>query len=175
MLDVAKAQGPTDDILMLLNESESIFVAQVPRRSSKKSLRNKIDALFYSPIASEILSRLHDCFLLFAWVPAPLLMPCWFCAEASAKYRTIAEINLLCPGWKYAHQLTNVDWRSPSVLPVDVDLQYAFVSIHWAALRRLCQIDQLEKIFTDPNKQKGLFKSAQEYAKGKVDEFVRAR
>jgi hypothetical protein len=175
MLNAAKADGPTDDLLMLLNESELLFIAEVPTRGSKDSRANAPIGFLYSRVASEIVSRLHDCFLLFGWVPAPLFTPCWFCAEASAKWSTITRVELSDRGWKHIDQFANLDWRSPNVRPIAVDIPYFSVGGHWTKLSRLCQIDHLEEIFTNPNKQRGLIHSAQEYSIIKAEEFLRAR
>ena len=173
LLDVAKIEKPTDDLLMLLNESELVFIAGVPARRHKGSQDNIVFPFFYSLVASEILNRLHKCFLLFGWVPAPLFMACWFSGRASAKYATITETKLLNPRWKYLDQFTNLDWRSPTVEPVDIAYQYFMVHGYWAKLSRVCHVDHLVKIFTDPNKEKELIKSANEYVEGKAADIVR--
>ena len=64
---MVKTQKPTDDLLMLLNESELVFIAEVPARRYKGSRDNIMFPLLYSWVANEILSRLHKCFLLFNW------------------------------------------------------------------------------------------------------------
>jgi hypothetical protein len=102
-------------------------------------------------------------------------MPCWFCAQASAKCTKIVQVDLLDTHWKYIDQFTNIDWRSANVEAVDVGLQYFGVTTYWAKLSRLCQIDQLVKIFTEPNKAKGFNKSAQEYSMVKAEELLRAK
>ena len=174
MLNAAKAHGPTNDVLMLLGESEWYFLAQVPGEWEVPET-NPIEASRYCPIATEILNRLHDCLLLFAEVPPPLFEPCWFSAETSARYRRITVIDVLHPGWIYNHQPTNIDWRSPDVEPVDVDLRPLLASGYWGDLRCLCQIDQLQVICIEQEKRNGLAKSAGKYARRELAKFAKLR
>jgi len=178
MLNLAKARDASDDVRMLVNESELVFVHQVPAEWQVSKITPS-RAWLYSPIASEILSRLHDCFLLFTWVPVPLLDPCWFCAETSAEYGAITLIELLHPHWEYVHQFTNVDWRSPDAPPVDVDLgrfsddKHCRVPYWGEVLRYSCGIDKVESLGYEPNKLTRLFKSTGEYAKRKLHDFAK--
>lgn len=174
LLDTVKTEKPTDDLLMLLNESELVFIAEVPARRHKGSQDSIMFPLLYSWIATKILDRLHDCFLLFDWVPSSIFSP-WFSGKASANYTKITDLNFLNPSWEYVHEFTCIDWRSPIVEPVDIGPAYFQTHMHWTNLSRLCHVEQLEKIFRDPNKEKGIIESAQEYAKGRVEEFIRTR
>jgi hypothetical protein len=88
-------------------------------------------------------------------------------------------MGLLHPRWEYVHQPGNIDWRSPDVPPVDVDLQhfsddrYQRIPYWVNSLRSLSGIDIVESLGYEPKTQARFFQSRREHAKRKLDEFAK--
>ncbi len=181
MLNMAEQRQSTDDVRMLVLESELVYLATIPDQWHVRSV-DPTEALNYCPVASEMLNRLHDCLLLFAPVPTPVGEPPWFSAEVQEAYddpwkiEKINVVDLLHPRWTYTHQPSNIDWRSSDVEPVDIDIKHFsddWCRIpYWFNLRPLSAIDDLFWN-VDPSKTGGIFKSADEYAKKRLDEFAK--
>jgi hypothetical protein len=174
LLNIAKEQKCSDDCLLLLSESELVFCAQIPTRKTKADSSTLVAAV-YSTIAEEILKRIFRCLLLFEWVPEPLLIHCWFYAAGVADDINTSTLKMIDPKWEYIDLLTNIDWRSGNVEPEDITLELTLLLKYWDKLSEFCQIDLLKSIFTDKKKEKGIFTSANQYVKQKVEELMKAK
>jgi len=174
LLDTAKEQKCSDDCLQLLLESELVFCAQLPACDTKVD-GPPIEAIFYTTIVEEILKRMFRCLLLFQWVPAPLLIHCQFIAAGSADDIDINTLKIFDPNWKYINLFENIDWRSGEVEPEDITLGLTLLQKYWNKLSDFCQIDLLKSILTNKEKEKGIFASANQYVKQKVEELMKAK
>jgi len=176
LLNTAKEHKPkcSDDCLLLQLESESLFCAQIPTRDNKTD-GSAFGAIVYTTIAQEILRRIFRCLLLFDWVPAPLLTYCWFLAAGSADNMHMNTLKILTPNWEYINIFENIDWRSGVVEPKDITLGLIGLQKYWSNVSVFCQIEQLKAIFTDKEKGKGIFASANQYVERKVEELMRAK
>ena len=87
----------------------------------------------------------------------------------------INTLKILGPNWECFDQLTNIDWQSGDVKLVDITLGFVGLQEYWNKLSIICQIDQLKAIFTDKKKEKGIFASANEHVKQKVEELMKAK
>lgn len=121
LLDIAKEKKCSDDCLRLLLESELIFCAQIPSRSTKAD-GSLLEAFIYRPIAEEILKRIFRCMLLFQWVPAPLFLYCWFHISGTPDDMGLDTPKMLDAEWEYIDQFTNIDWRSGQNEAEDITL-----------------------------------------------------
>lgn len=175
-LNIAKEQQCTDDCLLLLTESDSVFYAQIPARNTKSD-NFLITTVIYAMIAEEILKRIFRCLLLFQWVPAPLFHHCWFWAGGSADDINNSSLKIMNPTWQHIDLFTNINWRSGNVELIDISLGLIGLQSYWNKLSEVCQIDELKAIFTDIEKEKGIFASANEseYLKHKIEELMRAK
>jgi len=171
---IAREKKCSDDCLQLLLESELAFFAQIPTISTKVKEVSLI-GLFYSMIADEILKRVFRCLLMFQWVPAPLLIYCWFHAAGSADNIKIETLKTLNPQWECIDRFTNIDWRSGEVESIDITLGFMFLKKYWNNISELCQIEFLRNISTDKKKQKGIVASANKYVERKVEECLQAK
>ena len=174
LLNVANEQKWSDDRLILLTESDSVFCAQIPARKTKAD-NSIIAAFIYAMIAEEILKRIFRCLLLFQWVPAPLFHHCWFWVTGSADDINNSSLKIINPNWQYIDLFTNIDWRSGNVEPIDISLGLIGLQSYWNKLSEICQIEQLKIIFTSVEKEKGVFASANKYVKHKVEELMKAK
>ena len=175
LLDKAKQKECSDNFLMLLNESETIFCAKLPRLDKKKD-EYPLDGLIYTVITEEIVKKIFKCLLLFVWVPDPLMINCWFFASGSFDDVNIDSLQMLDPKWEYINLFTNIDWRSGDVEPEDITLGLIGLQKYWDKILGFCQIDQLKKIATDKKKVDGIWASARKSVeKGKLEELIKAK
>ena len=174
LLNVAKEQKCSDDCLVLLCESESVFCAEIPTRGTKAD-GSPVVAVVYSTIAEEIVKRIFRCLLLFEWVPEPLLIYCWFLAAGSTENINMNTLKILNPDWKYINLFENIDWQSGEVAPEDMTLGFTGLKENWSKISVFCQINQLKAILTDKKKEKGIFQSANQHVKQKVEELMKAK
>lgn len=172
--EIAREKNCSDDCLQLLLESELVFFAHLPTIDTKVK-EAAIIGLFYSWIADEILKRVFRCLLLFQWVPAPLLIYCWFHATGSADNIKMEILKIFNPQWECIDRFTNIDWRSGEVEPTDITLGFMFLKKYWNNISELCQIELLMNIITDKKKKEGIFASANKYVGQKVEEFLQAK
>ena len=173
LLDIAKAENCSEDMFLLLVNSETIFCAEIPFPTPTRS--RKIYSAYYSRVAQEILKRIFNCLLLFNWVPAPLLSYCWFTAIGCVSTVQSDSLEPLDSDYEYIDTFYNIDWRSPSVEPVDITLGCEDLRKFWNKLSPLCQIEQLNTTYTNKHKQHGYIKAAKEYEISMMEEYLKAR
>jgi len=176
LLNLAKEQEEcSDDIFLLLTESELVFCAEIPSTGKKKVNKILLPALMYHSIAEEILKRVFRCLLLFEWVPEPLLFYCWFLATGSADSMDLDSFKMLTPEWQHIDQFTNIDWRTGHVEPEDITLGMAGLQTYWDKLSIFCQIDALKRIYIDKKKEKEIVAAVNKYVLKKVEELMKAK
>jgi len=174
LLDIAKEKQCSDDCLRLLLESELIFCAQIPSRSTKAD-GSLLVSFIYRPIAEEILKRIFRCMLLFQWVPAPLFLYCWFHVSGTPDDMDLDTLKMLDAEWEYIDQFTNIDWRSGQNEAEDITPGMKALQRYWDKFSLLCQIDQLNDILIDTNIEKKCLQYAHEHVVGKIEELMKAR
>lgn len=96
LVDLAKEQQCSDDIILLLQEAEAIFWTEIPSYAAASEM-SALDAVMYSCVADIILHRLFDCMLLFGYVPKPFPRYLWFFASASTKGIDSKSLKFLDP------------------------------------------------------------------------------
>lgn len=174
LLNVAKEQKCTDDCLLLLSESESVFCAQIPTSETKADGLN-FASMVYSTIVEEILKRIFRWLLLFQWVPEPLFLYCWFFADRSGDDINTNTLRMISIGWENINLFNNIDWQSGEVEPIDITLGFIGLKEYWSKILVFSQINQLNSILTDKKKEKGIFQSANQHVKQKVEELMKAK
>lgn len=172
LLNLTKEMEGNDDLLQLICESDLIFTAKMPYRGREQKITD-IHALFYSVIASEILRRIHRCWLLFDWVPEPIFNPPWFFGFGPSDCGGMRNLKSLQREWVYIDQWTNIDWRSGDDQRIDIGLALLMIQEYWPNLCILHQIGQLNSIYTNPNKERGIIAAAKEYSTRKREEIFK--
>lgn len=171
---IAKEIKCSDDCMQLLLESELVFFAQVPTVAKNVNVAVMMGQI-YSTIANEILKRVFRSLLMLQWVPAPLLIYCWFHAAGSADNIKMETLKILNPRWECIDSFTNIDWRSGEVEPEEITLGFMFLKKYWNKISDFCQIEFLRNIITDKKKEKDIFASANKYVVQKVEELMKAK
>ena len=174
LLNIVKEKKCSDDCLQLLLESDVLFCAQIPPRSTKAD-GSLLIASIYRQIAQDILKRMFRSLRIFQWVPEPLFDYCWFLISGTPDNMNFDTLKMLDSEWEYKDQFTNLDWRIGQNEAEDISLGIKYLQKYWDKLTLLFQLDELNNIFTDRNVEKNCLQYAQEYVIGKIEELMKAK
>ncbi|MFZ2146010.1 MAG: hypothetical protein WAV28_02225 [Sedimentisphaerales bacterium] len=168
LLNVAKDNACSDDVLGMLLEGDSVFWAQVPHPHPMDS-KPTLAGLYYSSIADAILTRLFDCCLLFCHVPKPFRRFLWFVAKGLPDNIDLKSLKILEPLWDYN------DWDIKFSDSVSADMAVFGLQTSFNNLSPVLRIEDLKAVFTDKKKHADYIEAGKQNVFRKVEDLLKSK
>ena len=165
LVNLAKEQKCSDDVILLLQESKAIFGVEMPLPLPVKS-SPVVSAALYTTVGDAILRRLFDCMLLFEYVPKPFWRSFWVLTSGQVQKLDTKSLQLLEPDW---------DYYEPDIKysePVWADLIIIGLQQFFIKLSPILGIKQLNNTFNNKNRQKGYLAAGNANTKRKAKELA---